>query len=45
MYLVRWDDHEGNRHEMVFDNLEDAWMEAKALKSKFDYVEISITQE
>ena len=40
MYKVLWDDHEGRRHELPFDNPEDARLEADALKQKFDYVEI-----
>lgn len=40
MYLVEWDDHEGNRHEMTFDSLEDARIEATYLEKEFDYVKI-----
>lgn len=40
MYLVEWDDQEGNRHQMTFDRLEDALLEAEALKAKFDYVNV-----
>ena len=40
MYTVIWDDHEGNRHELLLDTLEDAEIEAAALREKFDYVKI-----
>ena len=40
MYTVIWDDHEGNRHELKLDTLEDAEIEAAALREKFDYVDI-----
>lgn len=40
MYLVEWDDQEGNRHQLTFDRLEDAKVEAEALKEKFDFVEV-----
>ncbi len=39
-FIVEWDDHEGNRHEMTFDNQEDAQLEAARLKERFDYVAI-----
>lgn len=40
MYLVEWDDWEGNRHQLTFDRLEDARLEAEALKEKFDFVDV-----
>lgn len=38
MYVVRWDDHTGQRHERRLDSLEDARLEAEALE-KMDSVE------
>ncbi len=40
MYIVEWNDHEGNLHQQSFDSLEDARLEAESLKEEFDYVEI-----
>lgn len=40
MYIVEWDDHEGNRHELAFGNLSDAHREAEYLRTKFNYVKI-----
>ncbi len=40
MYIVEWNDHEGNRHEMTFDNRADAELEAASLEEEFDYVAI-----
>lgn len=41
MYLIEWDDHEGNRHELKVDRLDDAEAEAAALRESFDYVNLS----
>lgn len=40
MYIVRWDDHEGNEHEQPLPTLEDAKLEAADLAEDFDYVQI-----
>lgn len=40
MFVVEWDDHEGNRREMAFDSLEDAELEAAKLKECFDFVAV-----
>lgn len=40
MYIVEWDDHEGNRQQRTFDDLEDAQLEAATLKEKFDFVQV-----
>ncbi len=45
MYIVEWDDHEGNLHEMVFDSREDAELEAAELEKSFDYVAIVFETE
>lgn len=45
MYIVEWDNREGNRHERTFDSLEDAQLEAASLKDKFDYVAIVTRKE
>jgi len=40
LFKVLWDDHEGNRHEDMFDTLQDAKCEAGRLSEEYDYVEI-----
>lgn len=40
MYIVIWNDFEGIQHELTFDRLEDAELEAAALEKKYDGVEI-----
>ncbi len=40
MYIVEWNDHEGNLHQQTFDNRADAELEAAYLEEKFDYVKI-----
>lgn len=45
MFIVEWDDHEGNRHEMAFDSREDAELEAAELEKDFDYVAIVFEAE
>ena len=41
MYIVQWDDREGNRQERRFESEEDAQREAAALRAVCDYVEIA----
>lgn len=36
MYIVRWDDHAGQLHELAFDSREDAWTEAAELECRDD---------
>ncbi len=40
MYIVEWNDHEGNLNQRTFDSLEDAELEAASLEEKFDHVRI-----
>lgn len=40
MFIVEWNDHEGNQRQRTFDNLEDAKAEAAYLETKYDYVAI-----
>lgn len=40
MYVVEWDDHEGNRRQRAFDDLESARMEADSLRQQFDFVQV-----
>lgn len=40
MFIVEWNDHEGNQQQRAFDSLEDAQLEAAYLETKFDYVAI-----
>lgn len=40
MYLVEWNDHEGNLQQREFDNLDDAQLEAAYLEEQFDHVAI-----
>lgn len=40
MYIVEWNDHEGNQCIKGFDRLEDAQQDAAYLKTRYDYVEI-----
>lgn len=40
MYIVEWNDHEGNQHQREFDNQDDAKLEAAYLEEKYDYVAI-----
>lgn len=40
MFIVEWNDHEGNLNQRKFDRLEDAQLEAASLEEKFDYVAI-----
>lgn len=40
IFLVEWDDMEGNRHEQTFEDQDEAEKEADRLRIKFDYVEI-----
>lgn len=45
MYIVEWNDFEGNQQQREFDNLEDAQLEAAYLEEKFDYVAIIAEME
>lgn len=40
MYIVVWDDHEGNRQQLAFDDLESAQLEADSLRQQFDFVQV-----
>lgn len=40
MFIVEWNDHEGNQRQREFDTLEDAQLEAAYLETKYDYVAI-----
>jgi len=40
VYAVEWTDHEGNLNQRLFDNLDDALLEAKSLLEHFDYVSV-----
>ena len=45
MFIVEWNDHEGNQRQREFDTLEDAQAEAAYLETKFDYVAIIAEME
>ena len=45
MYIVEWDNHEGTRQQLEFDDLEDAKLEAASLEEKFDYVQVRAVSE
>lgn len=40
MYIVEWNDHEGNQQQREFDSLEAAELEVAALEKEFDHVAI-----
>lgn len=40
MYIVQWNDWEGNLQERAFRRLEDAQLEAAGLREEYDYVEV-----
>lgn len=40
MFIVEWNDFEGNLNQRMFDSLEDAQLEAAYLETKFDFVAI-----
>ena len=40
MFIVEWNDYEGNQQQREFDTLEDAQLEAAYLETKYDYVAI-----
>lgn len=40
MFIVEWNDYEGNQQQRTFDTLEDAQLEAAYLETKYDYVAI-----
>ena len=45
MFIVEWNDHEGNQQQRTFETLEDAQAEAAYLETKFDYVAIIAEME
>ena len=45
MFIVEWNDFEGNQQQREFDNLEDAKAEAASLEEKYDYVAIIAEME
>lgn len=45
MFIVEWNDHEGNQQQRTFDTLEDAQLEAAYLETKYDYVAIIAEME
>ena len=45
MFIVEWNDFEGNQHQREFDTLEDAQLEAAYLETKYDYVAIIAEME
>lgn len=45
MYIVEWNDHEGNQWRKGFDRLEDARLEVAYLKTRYDYVVIIAEME
>lgn len=40
MYVVEWNDYEGNLNQRGFETLDDARLEAAYLETKFDFVAI-----
>lgn len=40
MYIVEWTDHEGNLHQLPFEDRENAELEADSLRKKFDHVAV-----
>lgn len=40
MFIVEWNDFEGNQRQREFDTLDDAQLEAAYLETKYDYVAI-----
>ena len=40
MYIVEWNDHEGNQQQRAFDSREAAELEAAALEKEFDHVAV-----
>lgn len=40
MFIVEWNDHEGNQRQRTFETLEDAQAEAAYLETKYDFVAI-----
>lgn len=45
MFIVEWNDHEGNQRQRTFETLEDAQLEAAYLEEKYDYVAIIAEME
>lgn len=40
MYIVEWTDHEGNLHQVAFEDQVSAQLEADGLRQRFDYVAV-----
>lgn len=40
MFIVEWNDHEGNQHQRAFDNQEDAQQEAAYPETLYDHVAV-----
>lgn len=40
MFIVEWNDHEGNQQQRPVKNLEDAKLEAASMEEKYEYVVI-----
>jgi len=45
VFIVEWNDYEGNQQQREFDTLEDAQLEAAYLEEKYDYVAIIAEME
>lgn len=45
MFIVEWNDHEGNQQQRTFDTKEDAELEAAYLETKYDCVAIIVEIE
>lgn len=40
MYIVEWTDHEGNLHQVAFEDQESAQLEAAQLEEQYDHVAV-----
>lgn len=40
MYIVEWNDFEGNLRQICFDSMEDARFEAAYMETIYDHVEV-----
>jgi hypothetical protein len=45
MFIVEWNDHEGNQRQRTFETLDDVQVEAAYLETQFDYVAIIAEME
>lgn len=45
MFIVEWNDYEGNQQQRTFETLEDAKLEAAYLEEQFNYVAIIAEME